>query len=160
MLILVILELRMEDLLHLSKWKKPVYTNGNVGKDTKKHELRKKNFRKIQKLKLHKLISLNLHHLCGTFTILIWGWFSKFTTVKWVFLKQFWYVSCSRKIKRVGFSNPRVKKWILTSKDKSFIRVSVWKGCCGWLNTSIWLLFHTKLCMRVSLPCFGWKITH
>ena len=82
-------------------------------KDTKKHELRKKNFQKFQKLKLHKLISLNLHHLCGTLTILIWRWFSKFTPLKWVSIKQFWCVICSRKSKRVEFFNPRVKKWIL-----------------------------------------------
>ena len=48
-LILFILELWMEDVLHLSKWKKkPVYTWGNVRKDTKKHELCGKNFRKIE----------------------------------------------------------------------------------------------------------------
>ena len=59
----------MEDLLHLPRCKKkPVYTKGNVGKDTKKHE--KKH---LKKLKLQKLISLKLHQLCGTLTILIWG---------------------------------------------------------------------------------------
>ena len=34
-LILFILELWMEDVSHLSKWKKPVYTRGNVRKDKK-----------------------------------------------------------------------------------------------------------------------------
>ena len=39
----------MEDLLHLPRWKKkPVYTKGNVGKDTKKDE--KKNFLKFTKI--------------------------------------------------------------------------------------------------------------
>ena len=50
--------------------KNPDYTRGNVRKDKKKHELRKK-FTKISKTQIAKTY-LAKHIICGTLTILIW----------------------------------------------------------------------------------------
>ena len=52
-LILFILELWMEDVSHLSKWKKNLFTLEKMCEKTKKHELRKK-FPKIPKTQIAK----------------------------------------------------------------------------------------------------------
>ena len=84
-------------------------------------------FQNFQKLQLQKLISLNLHHLSGTITTLIWRSVWKIYTPKKNVFKRVLIWDLFQKIQMSWvFHIPVWKKWIWVLKNESFLRLSVW----------------------------------
>ena len=113
------------------------------------------NFQKVVCIR-RKLVSLNVHHLCGTWEYLLIGFENLqsyyFIVLKCVLIfdllqKKTWS-SCLTysRVKKKKFKFQKIK---LLSRKKVL-----------WLIKEFFVLFFlNELCMDVSVSCFGWKIT-